>query len=90
MTKTELIRDIAERTNLTLKDSEFALAAFVDSITRSLKKGDRVQITGFGTFEAKKRAARTAFNPKTKKQITVPESVVPAFRVGKTFRNEIR
>ena len=66
MNKTELVAAIAEKSGLTKKDSEKALAAFTESVEDALKKGDKVQLVGFGTFEVKNRAARTGINPQTK------------------------
>ena len=66
MTKAELVTSIAEKTGLTKKDSEKALAAFVDTVTETLAKGDSIQLVGFGTFEVRERAAREGINPRTK------------------------
>ena len=63
MTKAELVTSIAEKTGLTKKDSEKALAAFVDTVTETLAKGDSIQLVGFGTFEVRERAAREGINP---------------------------
>ena len=65
MNKTELVAAIAEKANLTKKDSEAALVAMVEAVTEALAKGDKVQVIGFGSFEVKNRAARTGRNPKT-------------------------
>ena len=64
MTKAELVTSIAEKTGLTKKDSEKALAAFVDTVTETLAKGDSIQLVGFGTFEVRERAAREGINPR--------------------------
>ena len=69
MNKTELVAAIAEKTELTKKDSEKALKAFIDVVTEELKKGEKVQLVGFGTFEVAKRNARTGKNPQTGKAL---------------------
>ena len=71
MTKAELVTSIAEKTGLTKKDSEKALAAFVDTVTETLAKGDSIQLVGFGTFEVRERAAREGINPRTKEKIEI-------------------
>lgn len=68
MNKAELVAAIAEKTELSKKDSEKALKAFIDVVTEELKKGEKVQLVGFGTFETSKRAAREGRNPQTVKQ----------------------
>ena len=89
MTKAELVSAIAEKTELTKKDSEKALAAVVDSITEALKKGDKVALVGFGTFEVTTRAARQGINPQTKKKINIPATKVPAFKAGKALKEVV-
>ena len=89
MTKAELVSAIAEKTELTKKDSEKALAAVVDSITEALKKGDNVALVGFGTFEVRTRAARQGINPQTKKKINIPATKVPAFKAGKALKEVV-
>ena len=89
MTKSELISAISEKTELTKKDSEKALAAIVDSITETLKKGDKVALVGFGTFEVRTRAAREGINPQTKSKITISATKVPAFKSGKTLKEAV-
>ncbi len=89
MTKAELVSAIAEKTELTKKDSEKALAAVVDSITEALKKGDKVALVGFGTFEVRARAARQGINPQTKKKIKIPATKVPAFKAGKALKEAV-
>ena len=78
MTKAELVTSIAEKTGLTKKDSEKALAAFVDTVTETLAKGDSIQLVGFGTFEVRERAAREGINPRTKEKIEIAATKVPA------------
>lgn len=89
MTKAELISAIAEKTEFTKKDSEAALAAVLESITDALKKGDKVALVGFGTFEVRARAARTGINPQTKKKIKIPAAKVPAFKAGKALKEAV-
>lgn len=89
MTKAELVTMISEGTGLTKKDSEKALAATIDSIVEALKKGDKVQLVGFGTFEVRSRAAREGINPATKQPIKIPATKVPAFKAGKALKDAI-
>lgn len=90
MNKAELIGVIAEKSELTKKDSEKALNALVDGIVEALKKGDKVQIIGFGTFEAKKRNAREGINPRTRKPIKIAAATVPSFKAGKALKDSIK
>jgi len=85
MKKTELVAAIAEKAEISKKDAEKALAAFVETVTETLDKGDKVQLIGFGTFEVRKRAARTGINPQTKKTIKIPASKTPVFKAGQAF-----
>lgn len=71
------------------KDSEKALNAFIDSIEEALKKGDKVQLVGFGSFEVRNRAARKGRNPQTKAEITIPASKAPVFKVGKALKDAV-
>lgn len=89
MTKAELVTSIAEKTGLTKKDSEKALAAFVDTVTETLAKGDSIQLVGFGTFEVRERAAREVINPRTKEKIEVAATKVPAFKAGRTLKDAV-
>ena len=89
MNKTELVAAIAEKTDLTKKDAELALAAVVESITEALVKGDKVQVIGFGSFEVKNRAARTGRNPKTKEAIEISASKYPVFKAGKALKDKV-
>lgn len=89
MTKAELVSAIAEKTELTKKDSEKALAAVLESITEALKKGEKVALVGFGTFEVRARAARQGINPQTKKKIKIPATKVPAFKAGKALKETV-
>lgn len=87
MNKAELVSAIAERTDFSKKDCERMLTACIDIVTETLRKGERVQLLGFGTFEVRTRAAHTALKPGTQEQIEVPESRVPAFKAGKGLRD---
>ena len=87
MNKTELIEQIAKKTQLSKKDSQAALEAITDEIGRALKKGDKVQLIGFGTFEVSKRAARTGKNPQTGEAIKIPASKAPKFKAGKALKD---
>ena len=87
MNKAELITSMAEKSQLTKKDAESALKAFIDSVQEALENGDKVQLIGFGTFETRERAAREGRNPRTKETITIPASTVPVFKAGKEFKD---
>ena len=89
MNKAELVAAIAEKTELSKKDSEKALKAFIDVITEELTKGEKVQLVGFGTFEVVERAARTGRNPQTKTSITIEASKAPKFKPGKALKDII-
>ena len=89
MNKAELITSMAEKSQLTKKDAESALKAFIDSVQEALEKGEKVQLIGFGTFETRERAAREGRNPRTKEIIKIPASKSPAFKPGKEFKAKI-
>ena len=89
MNKTELIAAMAEKTELTKKDAERALKAFVDGVTDELKQGEKVQLVGFGTFEVAGRPARQGINPKTKQTIEIPASRAPKFKAGKALKETV-
>jgi len=86
MNKAELIAKIAEESKLTKKAAETALNAFVTSVEGALKKGEKVQLVGFGTFEVRQRAARKGRNPQTKAEIKIPASKAPVFKAGKALK----
>ena len=90
MNKTELIAAVAEKTGLTKKDAERAVNAAIDAVSAALVAGDKVQIAGFGTFEAKARAARTARNPRTGEDIQIAATRIPAFKAGKALKDAIK
>lgn len=87
MNKAELVAAIAEKTELSKKDSEKALKAFIDVVTEELKKGEKVQLVGFGTFETSKRAAREGRNPQTGETMTIAASKSPKFKAGKALKD---
>ena len=85
MNKTELIAAVAEKTGLSKKDTEAAVNATLLTITETLKAEEKVQLVGFGSFETKKRAARTGLNPRTKETVEIPAAKVPTFKAGKAL-----
>lgn len=87
MNRSELISSIADKTGLTKKDSEKALAAFIESVEEQLKAGEKIQLVGFGTFEVTERAARTGHNPQTGKEIKIAASKTPKFKAGKALKD---
>ena len=87
MNKSELIAAIAAKTGETKKNAEASLNAFIDVVTESLVKGDKVQLVGFGSFEVRKRAARKGRNPQTKEEIKIPASKAPVFKAGKALKD---
>ena len=89
MNKTELIDAVAQKSDLKKKDAEACLAALIDVITDALNKGDKVQWTGFGSFELRQRAARKGVNPATGAQIDIAASSAPAFKPGKAFKDAV-
>lgn len=89
MNKTELVAAIAEKTELSKKDSEKALKAFIEVVGEELKKGEKIQLVGFGTFEVADRAARTGKNPQTGEAITIPASKAPKFKAGKALKDTV-
>ena len=89
MNKTELIAIASECAGLTKKDTERVLNAAIDAVTAALVKGEKVQISGFGIFEAKSREARVGRNPRTKQTIEIPATRLPAFKASKTLKDTI-
>lgn len=89
MSKAELISLIADKGDYSKKDAEKALSTVIDAITDSLKKGEKISLVGFGTFEVKERAARNAINPMTKEPISIPAKKVPAFKAGKALKDAV-
>ena len=89
MNKTELIAAMAEQAELSKKDAEKALKAFVDIIGEELTKGEKVQLVGFGTFEVRDRKEKLSKNPQTGETITVPAKKAPAFKAGKALKDAV-
>lgn len=89
MNKAELINAVAKTTELSRKDADKAVNAMIDVITEALRTGDKVQIVGFGAFEAKERASRLARNPRTGEEIEIPASKSVSFKVGKALKDEV-
>jgi DNA-binding protein HU-beta len=89
MNKTELVAAIADQAELSKKDAEKALKAFVDVVTDELKKGEKIQLVGFGSFEVTERAAREGINPLTKKPMSIPASKAPKFKAGKALKDAV-
>ena len=83
MNKTELVAAVAEQADISKKDAEKALKAFVDVVTEEMKKGEKVQLVGFGTFEVSERAAREGRNPQTGKTMKIEACKAPKFKAGK-------
>ena len=89
MTKSELIDQVAERANLSKKDAGAAVNALLDTVQSALVSGDSVQITGFGTFEVRQRAAREGVKPGTSEKSHIPASKAPAFKAGKSLKDAV-
>ncbi|MCH5280348.1 MAG: HU family DNA-binding protein [Lachnospiraceae bacterium] len=87
MNKTELVAAIADQAGISKKDAEKALKAFTDIVGAQLKKGDKIQLVGFGTFEVSERAAREGRNPQTGKSMKIPASKAPKFKAGKALKD---
>lgn len=89
MNKTELVAAMADKAGIAKKDAEKALGAFIDTVAEELKKGEKIQLVGFGTFEVRERAARTGINPQTKQTIEIAASKNPVFKAGKALKDSI-
>lgn len=89
MNKTELVASIADKAGISKKDAEKALSAFLDTVADELKKGKKVQLVGFGTFEVRERAERTGINPQTKQTIKIAASKNPVFKAGKALKDSV-
>lgn len=89
MNKTELVAAIASKANISKKDAEASVKAFTEVVAEELKKGEKIQLVGFGTFEVSKRAARKGRNPLTKKEITIKASNAPKFKAGKALKDAV-
>ncbi len=86
MNKADLVAAVAAKTGDTKKSAEASVDAFVSVVKEALKKGDKVQLVGFGSFEVRKRAARKGRNPQTKEEIKIPASKAPVFKAGKQLK----
>ena len=89
MNKAELIAAMSEKAEISKKDAEKALKAFTDVVAEELKKGGKIQLVGFGTFEATERAARTGRNPQSGEEMNIPASKAPKFKAGKALKDLI-
>lgn len=87
MNKSELVKSIAAKANITAKQADAAVDAFIESIGDAFKLDEKVQLVGFGTFELKKKAAREGINPATKEKIKIKASYSPSFKAGKAFKD---
>ena len=90
MNKVQLVTSIAEKSKLTKVDAENALKAFVDTVTEELKKGEKIQLVGFGSFEVSERAASTGRNPQTGEEMTIAASKSPKFKAGKALKDAVK
>lgn len=94
MNKSELVQNLASKTDMTKADAQRAIDALFNTkdgiLTGALKKGDRVQITGFGTFETRQRKARTGRNPRTGEEIRIGPTTSPSFRAGKALKDAVK
>ena len=88
--KDSLVHSVMEKTELSKKDIEAVLECIIDEITAELQKGNKVTLTGFGTFKVSNRAAREGINPQTKAKITIPAMTVPKFTAGKTLKEAVK
>ncbi|MBO5269706.1 MAG: HU family DNA-binding protein [Clostridia bacterium] len=89
MNKTELIAAVAEAAGVSKKEATAVVEATFDTIATAMANGDKVQIIGFGTFEARERAEREGLNPQTKEKVMIPASKVPAFKAGKALKDSV-
>ena len=89
MNKAELIHAAAEKAGVSKKDAEAVVNAALTVIVDAMKDSEKVQLTGFGSFEVKSRSERIGRNPKTKESITIPASKVPVFKAGKAFKDAV-
>ena len=89
MNKEELVQEIAKKAKATQKEAGEVLGALIETIEKTVSKGKKVTLVGFGTFESRKRAARTGRNPQTGKEIKIPAKTVPVFSAGKRFKTTV-
>ena len=89
MNKEELVQEIAKKASVTQKEAAEVLAALLETVQKTVSKGKKVTLVGFGTFEARKRAARIGRNPQTGKELKIAATTVPAFSAGKKFKDAV-
>ena len=89
MNKADLVAAMAEKAGVSKKDAEASLKAFTDVVSEELKKGEKIQLVGFGTFEVSERAARTGRNPQTGAEMTIAASKAPKFKAGKALKDSL-
>lgn len=89
MNKSELIAAIADKAGIKKVDADKALAALISTVEAELKKGEKIQLVGFGTFEVRERSARTGINPQTKQQIEIAATKVPVFKAGRALKDAV-
>ena len=90
MNRTELVAAMAKQADISKKDADAALKAFIDNVENAVKAGDKVQLVGFGTFESRERSARERKNPQTGEKIKIAACKVPAFKAGKAFKEILK
>ena len=89
MNTAEVVAAVAEQAEIYKKDAEAAVKAFTDVVAEELKKGEKIQLVGFGTFEVSERAARTGRNPRSGEEMTIPASKTPKFKAGKALKDSL-
>ena len=89
MNKTDLVAVVAQKTGLTKKDAERVVFATFETVTETIKAGEKVSVSGFGIFEVKTREARVGRNPRTKEEIKIPATKLPAFKASKTLKDSV-
>ena len=89
ISKAALVNELKETTGMSQKDVKALMDGFLEQLTHHLKAGDKVQLTGFGSFELRERSARTGINPATKEKLEIPASKYPAFKPGKSFKDQV-
>ena len=90
MNKEELVQEVSKKAKVTQKEAAEVINALMETIEKTVSKGKKVTLVGFGTFEARKRAARTGRNPQTGKEIKIAAKTVPAFSAGKKFKELVQ
>ena len=89
MNKEELVQEISKKASVTQKEAAEVLSALIETVQKTVSKGKKVTLVGFGTFESRKRAARIGRNPQTGKELKIPSTTVPAFSAGKKFKEAV-